>query len=52
MRTINHFALLVPSVEKAADVARRAGLPVGPTEDFEGEGTRESYVGDDGHASS
>jgi methylmalonyl-CoA/ethylmalonyl-CoA epimerase len=44
-RTINHIALLVPSAEKAADVARRAGFSVGPTEDFEGEGTREIYVG-------
>ena len=52
MRPISHLALLVPSVEKAAEVARRAGLPVGPTEDFEGEGTREIYVGGDGHDSS
>ena len=44
-RIINHIALLVPSVERAAEVARRAGFSVGPTEDFEGEGTREIYVG-------
>ncbi len=44
-RTITHIALLVPSAEKAADVALRAGFSVGPTEDFEGEGTREIYVG-------
>lgn len=47
---INHIALLVPSVEKAAEVARQAGLPVGPTEEFEGEGTREVYVGDPNHS--
>jgi methylmalonyl-CoA/ethylmalonyl-CoA epimerase len=51
-RTINHIALLVPSAEKAADVARRAGLHVGPTEEFEGEGTREIYVSADDHTSS
>lgn len=51
-RTINHIALLVPSAEKAADVARRAGFSVGPTEDFDGEGTREIYVGGFDHDTS
>lgn len=48
MRAINHIALLVPSVEKASEVARKLGLPVGPAEDWESEGTREVYVGENG----
>ena len=49
-KTINHIALLVPSVDKAAEIARQAGLPVGPIEEFEGEGTREVYVGEPSHS--
>lgn len=42
---VNHVALLVPSVKKAAAVLTREGFPVGPAERWEGEGTLEIYVG-------
>lgn len=44
-RSINHIALLVPSAAKASEVAKKAGWNVAPTEDWDGEGTREVYVG-------
>lgn len=43
---INHIALLVPSVEKAADYLQPFGFKIGPAEQWEGEGTLEIYVGD------
>lgn len=42
---LNHVALLVPSVDRAARVLKSRGLEVGPAEVWEGEGTREIYVG-------
>lgn len=41
----SHVALLVPSVEKAAAHLRSLGFEPGPAEIFEGEGTKEIYVG-------
>jgi hypothetical protein len=41
----SHIALLVPSVRKAAAFLRRFGLPIGKEEEWDGEGTREIYVG-------
>lgn len=43
---INHIALLVPSVEKAANHLRSFDYKVGQAEQWEGEGTLEIYVGD------
>lgn len=42
----SHLAILVPSADKAAAVARDEGFFVGPAESWEGEGTREIYIGD------
>lgn len=39
-----HTALLVRSVEHAAARLRARGFAIGPTEEWEGEGTREIYV--------
>lgn len=43
---INHVALLVPSVKKAADHLRSFDFKIGPAEQWECEGTLEIYVGD------
>lgn len=40
----NHVAILVPSVEKAADYLSQFGFQIGEVEQFDGEGTREIYV--------
>jgi len=42
----SHLALLVPSVERASAKLRTLGCHVGPTEFWEGEGTKEIYVGE------
>lgn len=41
----SHVALLVPSVRKAADALAKYKFDVGPAEEWDGEGTREIYVG-------
>lgn len=47
MKTVlNHVALLVPSVDKAASVLTPLGFMIHPPAEWEGEGTREIYVGD------
>lgn len=43
---LNHVALLVPNVLKAAEYLRPFGFKIGPAEKWEGEGTLEIYVGD------
>jgi methylmalonyl-CoA/ethylmalonyl-CoA epimerase len=43
---LNHVALLVPSVKKSAAVLAAYRFPIGPAEEWEGEGTLEVYVGD------
>lgn len=43
--TLNHIALLVPSVQKAADYLRSFDIRIGPAQEWEGEGTLEIYVG-------
>lgn len=43
---LNHVALLVPSVKRAAAVLEQYQFLVGPAEEWEGEGTLEIYVGD------
>ena len=45
---LNHVALLLPSVRQAASILEKAGLPIGPEEQWDGEGTREIYVGGPG----
>lgn len=41
----SHVALLVKSVEHSGEFLRNLGFAVGPSEDWEGEGTKEIYVG-------
>ena len=41
----SHVAILVPSVHRAADALASYGFDVGPAEEWDGEGTREIYVG-------
>ena len=41
----NHVAILVPSVRKAADYLRQFHFEIGEEKIWEGEGTREIYVG-------
>lgn len=40
----SHVALLVPSVEKSAHFLSRFGFEIGPTETWDGEGTKEIYI--------
>ena len=40
----SHVAILVPSVDHAADVLRNFGFNIGPAEIWDGEGTKEIYV--------
>jgi hypothetical protein len=42
---LNHIAALVPSVQFAAEALATYGFPIGPCEEWDGEGTREIYVG-------
>ena len=42
---MNHVAILVPSVNRAAEVLKPLGFTIGPAETWEGEGTLEIYVG-------
>jgi hypothetical protein len=42
----NHIALLVSSVERASLRFRELGHPIGPTELWDSEGTKEIYIGD------
>jgi hypothetical protein len=42
---INHVAILVRSVSRAAEIIKPMGFTIGPTEAWEGEGTLEIYVG-------
>ncbi|MCE9508269.1 MAG: VOC family protein [Alphaproteobacteria bacterium] len=42
---LNHVALLVPSIEKAANYLRPFSFETGPTQEWDGEGTKEIYVG-------
>jgi hypothetical protein len=44
---LSHIAFLVPSVARAALVARELGFHAGPAQAWEGEGTLEVYVGQD-----
>lgn len=46
---LSHVAFVLPSVEKAAKVFAQNGLMVSSPEVFEGEGTKEIYVGDVDH---
>lgn len=47
----NHLALLVRSADQAAARLRDCGFSIGPAEEWEGEGTREIYVGrEKGHS--
>src|SRR5262245_23009735 len=41
---LNHVAILVRSVSKAAEYLRKFEFQIGEEEDFDGEGTREIYV--------
>lgn len=43
--TFNHLAILVRSVDRAAKVLAELGYPIGPREEWDGEGTAEIYVG-------
>lgn len=43
---LSHVGCLVESVDRAAGVTRRLGFTVGEPEIFEGENTKEIYVGD------
>lgn len=43
----SHVAVLVPSVRKAVEHLRRYDFQIGPEEVWEGEGTKEVYVGKD-----
>ncbi len=45
MPILNHVALLVPSVVRAAEALRGYGFSIGEVEEWEGELTREIYVG-------
>ena len=47
MKTASHIALLVRSVDRAAQLLAGNGYKIGPREEWEGEGTAEIYVGDD-----
>lgn len=42
---LNHIAILTSSVEIAADHCRKLNFDIGPTEIWDGEGTKEIYVG-------
>lgn len=44
LATPSHVALLVPSVDQAAERLRKYGFNISPAENWEGEGTREIYV--------
>lgn len=48
MNTVNHVAILVSSVDDAAQHLSQFGFPVGPKEIWDGEGTAEIYVGEKG----
>lgn len=50
MPTCDHVAFVLADLEPALAVLRALDLPVGPVEEFPGEGTREVYVGEDGQA--
>ena len=41
----NHVAILLPSVRKAADYLRQFNFQIGAEEEWDGEGTKEIYVG-------
>ncbi len=43
---LNHIALLVPSVAKSAEYLKQFNFKIGPTDQWEGVGTLEIYVGD------
>lgn len=47
---LSHVAVLVPSVQRSASCFAKLGIPVGPAEEWDGEGTREIYVGDKNHS--
>ncbi len=49
MTKLNHVALLTPDVRKAANKLEKLGLKIGQEEVWDGEGTREIYVGDHTH---
>jgi hypothetical protein len=42
---LNHIAILTSSVERAADHCRKLNFDIGPTEIWDGEGTKEIYIG-------
>lgn len=44
MISLSHVAVLVPSAQKAADYLKKFDFVIGPSEDWDGEGTREIYV--------
>ncbi|WP_413288301.1 hypothetical protein [Bdellovibrio sp. HCB337] len=44
--SLNHVALLVPSVKKAAAVLEKHHFAIGSAQEWEGEGTLEIYVGE------
>ena len=45
MNTLNHMAILVQSVDRAASFLAGFNLPIGPKDYWDGEGTAEIYVG-------
>lgn len=46
MNILNHVALLCKSVDRSAARLAALGLPIGPREIWDGEGTAEIYIGD------
>lgn len=50
MPNCDHVALVCSALEPAVELLAGCGLPVGPIEEFPGEGTREVYVGAEGAA--
>lgn len=44
--TLNHLALLVPSVDRSAGFLQTKGFQPGEAQLFDGEGTKEIYIGD------
>jgi catechol 2,3-dioxygenase-like lactoylglutathione lyase family enzyme len=49
---LSHVAFLVSSVDQSAEALRSHGFPIGAAERWEGEGTREVYVGGRDHEGS
>lgn len=43
---LSHVALLLPSINRAAQHLKTFDFPIGPAQEWESEGTREIYVGD------